>query len=107
MRPDARRHDLDIAAQFLRESVHYARLGGPFDLSRGAEIIRKVGGALDDLAFALGRECGHDQTITGEPFWTAADGIATRFEERAREMNSESDTRADRACWKYHERAGA
>lgn len=107
MRPDARRHDLDIAAQYLREAVHFSRLGGAIDLSRGAEIVRKVGGALDDLVFALGRECGHNETITGEPFYTAADVIAVRFEERAREINSESDTRADRGCWKFHQRADA
>lgn len=107
MKPDARRHDLDIAAQCLREAVHFSRLSGPIDLVRGAAIVRTVGGALDDLAFALGRECGHDQTITGEPFWTAADSIATQFEERAREVNSESDVRADRGCWRHHERVGA
>lgn len=109
MKPDARRHALDMAAQCLRDRLHYASLGGPIDLARGAEIARALGMEFDDFIFALGRECGHNETLTGEPFYTAADKIATRFEERAREIRSDedSDPRADRGCWKYHQGAGA
>jgi len=109
MKPDGRRHDLDIAAQILRETVHFSRFGSEIDLADGAMILRRVGAALDDFIFALGRECGHNETITGEPFYTAADLIAVRFEERARELRSaeDSDPQADRGCWQHHQRAGA
>lgn len=109
MKPDARRHALDLAAQCLRDRLHYASLGGPIDLARGAEIARALGREFDDFIFALGRECGHNETITGEPFYTAADKIAVRFEERAREIeaHAERDPRADRGCWQHHQRTSA
>ena len=108
MMPDARRHDLDMAAQHLRDALHYARLGGRIDLSRGAEIARDLGPLIDDFMDALGSECGHNERLPDDgPFSVAADRIATSFDERRREIElaADSDPRADCGCWKYHQGA--
>lgn len=106
MRPDARRHELDMAAQSIRELLHYARLDALMDLSTGAELMRTLGARLDNFASALSRECGADVFEKRyEPFWDVAHIVATRFEEREREIEAEldRDPRADRGCWQYHQ----
>ena len=108
MKPDARRHDLDMAAQVLRDQLHYARMGGPIDMARGAVIARSVGGKLDDFFIALARECGVEEfAARWEPFWDLCNTLANSFEERDREIRSheDNDQRADCGCWKHHQGA--
>lgn len=108
MRPSARRHDLGVAAQRLREAIHFSRLGRQIDLAQGAELARTVGQLVDEFMVALNAEVrGEAIGPKDEPFFDAAHLIACRFEERAREINSENDPRADRACWKHHQREDA
>ena len=107
-RETPQRRDLRLAAQALREAVHFTRLSGPIDMARGAAIARSVGGKLDDFFIALARECGVEEfAARWEPFWDLCNTLANSFEERDREIRShdDNDQRADWGCWKYHQGA--
>lgn len=100
------RHELGLAAQELREALHFSRLPRSIDLSGAAELARSIGEKLDDFMRALGNECGAEAfEFKAEPFYDAAHAIATRFDERRQDLRivEDSDEDTDRGCWKYHQ----
>src|ERR1700735_712581 len=101
------RRDLGLAAQALREEVHFAKLGDSIGLWKGAQIALAVGLALNDFFFALGKECGTDPFAPETEFYDLCTEIADRFDERRRELEAaaDDDARMSRGCWKYHQGA--
>jgi hypothetical protein len=105
------RYDLGLAAEALRESLHFAKLAGPTDLARASDILRGIGCELNDFVEALAKECGVAAADVDprEDFYEAAHQIAVRFDERRQEQRiaEDSDESTDRGCWKFHQEQGA
>lgn len=105
MKPSPTRRALGIAAQELREPLHYSKLGDSISLSRASNLTREMGLKLDEFFLALGCECGAAAFgRRDEPFYDLCDEIATRFDERRRELEAaeDDDPRMSRGCFEVH-----
>lgn len=98
------RHDLGLAAEAIRDRIHFAKLGRKIGIGEAAEIFREIGSLMDEFATALCRECGEDGfNPKTEPFYDVAHDIACVLEERRRELMAaeEDDHYGDRADYAY------
>src|ERR1700733_6973348 len=87
-------YDIGLAAEALREKLHFVALAGPMDLSRAADLLRSLGCGLNDFVEALAKECGYAgaEVDPREDFYEAAHQIAVRFDERRQEERIAEDS---------------
>jgi hypothetical protein len=73
------RHEIGLAAQEIREQLHFAKLDDRTNtLSSAVDLFHDLGRMLDELACLIAKELGEDpRPIEGlEPFYRSAEKFA-------------------------------